>query len=114
MNTPQVPSPASLGKAMSQVGTEDLSKRKPEIVIAVAPYTAGGAEQISFAKGEMILVKKKTETGWWEGELQAKGKQRQLGWFPAAYVKSIGGNGIEGGTVTPSHDKGRAPAVPAG
>ncbi|CAB1430853.1 unnamed protein product [Pleuronectes platessa] len=27
--------------------------------------------------------------GWWEGELQARGKKRQIGWFPANYVKLL-------------------------
>lgn len=38
------------------------------------------------------MIRKKTSTGWWEGELQAKGKKRQVGWFPASYVKLLGGN----------------------
>nr|CAD7418229.1 unnamed protein product [Timema poppensis] len=37
------------------------------------------------------MVRKKTTTGWWEGELQAKGRKRQIGWFPASYVKLLGG-----------------------
>ncbi|OQV19214.1 Intersectin-2 [Hypsibius exemplaris] len=108
-DSPQLPSPASLGKAMAQTNTEDLSKKKPEIAVAVAAYTAGGPEQISFAKGDLILVKKKTETGWWEGELQAKGKQRQIGWFPAAYIKSMAGAppSNNSGSATPVIDKSR-------
>ena len=46
----------------------------------------------------MILVRKRTETGWWQGEIQAsgtgtKGRKRQIGWFPASYVKLLGGGG---------------------
>lgn len=33
------------------------------------------------------MVRKKADSGWWEGELQAKGHKRQVGWFPASYVK---------------------------
>lgn len=33
------------------------------------------------------MIRKKSETGWWEGELQVRGKRRQIGWFPATYVK---------------------------
>lgn len=60
------------------------------------------------------MIRKKTETGWWEGELQAsidnifistvkkrdfileshfsqaRGQKRQIGWFPASYVKLLG------------------------
>jgi len=32
-------------------------------------------------------------SGWWEGELQAKGKKKQVGWFPASYVKPLGSVG---------------------
>lgn len=60
------------------------------------------------------MIRKKTESGWWEGELQvsimsgnirdsfkrlkdnnqwdflqARGKKRQIGWFPASYVKVL-------------------------
>ena len=30
------------------------------------------------------------DDGWWEGELQARGKKRKVGWFPANYVKLMG------------------------
>ena len=64
----------------------------------IAPYTAAGKEQLTLQKGQMILVRKRTETGWWQGEIQAsgtgtKGRKRQIGWFPASYVKLLGGGG---------------------
>jgi hypothetical protein len=37
----------------------------------VAPYTATGKEQLTLQRGQMILVRKKTDTGWWQGEIQA-------------------------------------------
>merc|ERR1719336_1533812 len=55
----------------------------------------------------MIVIKKKTETGWWQGEQsepvpkkgkennllslpeKGKGKKRSVGWFPASYVKLL-------------------------
>ena len=39
----------------------------------IAPYSATSKEQLSLQKGQMILVRKKTETGWWQGEIQASG-----------------------------------------
>lgn len=62
-----------------------------EIVTAIASYTATGSEQLSLEAGQLIQVRKKMATGWWEGELQAKGKKKQVGWFPASYVKPLGG-----------------------
>ena len=66
----------------------------------IAPYSAAGKEQLSLQKGQMILVRKRTETGWWQGEIQAsgtgtKGRKRQIGWFPASYVKLMGGGAAE-------------------
>ncbi|XP_054002399.1 intersectin-1 isoform X6 [Hylaeus anthracinus] len=63
--------------------------RKPEIVQVIAPYQATSSEQLDLQKGQLIMIRKKTDSGWWEGELQARGKKRQIGWFPASYVKAL-------------------------
>ncbi|KAM8851869.1 intersectin-1 isoform 1-T1 [Synchiropus picturatus] len=68
--------------------TSSLGK-KPEIAQVIAPYSATGAEQLTLAPGQLILIRKKNPGGWWEGELQARGKKRQIGWFPANYVKLL-------------------------
>merc|ERR1719427_2183199 len=79
----------------SNSDAEDKSGKKLELASVIAPYTATSKEQLSLAKGQMIIVRKKTETGWWQGELQAggKGKKRAVGWFPASYVKLLAGDG---------------------
>lgn len=41
-----------------------------EIAQVIAPYTATGAEQLTLAPGQLILIRKKNPGGWWEGELQ--------------------------------------------
>ncbi|XP_078492454.1 intersectin-1 isoform X1 [Ciona intestinalis] len=74
---------------------------KPEIATVVAPYNATGDEQLSLQVGQIVLVRKKNESGWWEGELQARGKKRQVGWFPANYVKLMT-SGSSSGKNTPS------------
>uniref|UniRef100_F6VIY5 Intersectin-1 n=1 Tax=Monodelphis domestica TaxID=13616 RepID=F6VIY5_MONDO len=74
--------PGASGKAGS------LGK-KPEIAQVIASYTATGPEQLTLAPGQLILIRKKNPGGWWEGELQARGKKRQIGWFPANYVKLL-------------------------
>ena len=38
-------------------------------------------------------MRKKSASGWWEGELQARGQKRKIGWFPANYVKLLGPGG---------------------
>lgn len=44
--------------------------KKPEIATVIAPYQATSAEQLSLQRGEFIMIRKKTTTGWWEGERQ--------------------------------------------
>ena len=61
--------------------------KKGEIATVIAPYQATSSEQLSLQRGQLVCIRKKTTTGWWEGELQAKGKKKQVGWFPASYVK---------------------------
>ncbi|XP_022081647.1 intersectin-1-like isoform X2 [Acanthaster planci] len=78
--------------------------RKPEIARVIAPYTATSAEQLSLSLGQLIGVRKKNPSGWWEGELQARGKKKQIGWFPANYVQmmSSGGSAPATGASTPT------------
>ncbi|XP_032069539.1 intersectin-2 isoform X3 [Thamnophis elegans] len=71
----------------SKTGT--LNK-KPEIAQVTTAYTASGTEQLSLAPGQLIVILKKNSSGWWQGELQARGKKRQKGWFPATHVKLLG------------------------
>lgn len=84
--------------------------KKPEIATVIAPYQATSSEQLSLQRGQLIMIRKKTTTGWWEGELQAKGKKRQIGWFPASYVKTLGGGGT--GRTTPLQCKTPDPMPP--
>ncbi|KAG1699640.1 Intersectin-1 [Nymphon striatum] len=83
--------------------------RKPEIATVIAPYTATGSGQISLQRGQLIQVRKRSPSGWWEGELQAKGKQRQIGWFPASYVKLLTSSGS-----TPNTSARNTPDITAG
>ena len=41
-----------------------------EIASVLAPYQAIGPEQLSLQIGQLIQVRKKSPSGWWEGELQ--------------------------------------------
>uniref|UniRef100_A0A8D0H951 Intersectin-1 n=1 Tax=Sphenodon punctatus TaxID=8508 RepID=A0A8D0H951_SPHPU len=80
-------SPASLKRVPSPVTKSAMSGE--EIAQVIASYTATGPEQLTLAPGQLILIRKKNPGGWWEGELQARGKKRQIGWFPANYVKLL-------------------------
>ncbi|KAK5640414.1 hypothetical protein RI129_011225 [Pyrocoelia pectoralis] len=77
------------------------STKKPEIASVIAPYQSSSPEQLSLQRGQLIMIRKKTDSGWWEGELQAKGRKRQVGWFPASYVKILNSSGRTSGRTTP-------------
>ncbi|XP_055856502.1 intersectin-1 isoform X3 [Episyrphus balteatus] len=77
-----------------------MRAKRGEIAQVIAPYEATSSEQLSLQRGQLIMVRKKTDSGWWEGELQAKGRRRQIGWFPASYVKILQG-GRNSGRNTP-------------
>lgn len=71
------------------------------------------------------MIRKKSDSGWWEGELQvildylkldsfsyvlnlhlqSKGRRRQLGWFPATYVKVLAGGKMSGRSTPLSSSK---------
>ncbi|XP_060226728.1 intersectin-1 isoform X4 [Meriones unguiculatus] len=80
-------SPASLKRVASPAAKAAIPGE--EIAQVIASYTATGPEQLTLAPGQLILIRKKNPGGWWEGELQARGKKRQIGWFPANYVKLL-------------------------
>uniref|UniRef100_A0A7N4PVM3 Intersectin-1 n=1 Tax=Sarcophilus harrisii TaxID=9305 RepID=A0A7N4PVM3_SARHA len=87
MDSSSSESPAVLKRVASPAAK--LSIPGEEIAQVIASYTATGPEQLTLAPGQLILIRKKNPGGWWEGELQARGKKRQIGWFPANYVKLL-------------------------
>lgn len=51
------------------------------------------------------MIRKKSETGWWEGELQVRGRRKQIGWFPATYVKVMQSGRLSGRSTPVSGGK---------
>ncbi|XP_034037575.1 rho guanine nucleotide exchange factor 6 isoform X2 [Thalassophryne amazonica] len=47
-------------------------------------FKQNNEDELSFSKGEVILVTRQEEGGWWEGTLNGK-----TGWFPSNYVREI-------------------------
>lgn len=107
--------------------------KKPEIVCAIANYKPTGKEQLELKKGQMIQVRKRLESGkfycsfsgcllnlkidsilnfqnlgWCFGEIQIKGKNKQSGYFPESYVKSMGKQ-----SGASKDESGSAPKSPA-
>ena len=51
--------------------------KKAEVATVIAPYTATSTEQLSLQRGQLVKIRKKTTTGWWEGELQVNNKKKK-------------------------------------
>ncbi|CAB1457351.1 unnamed protein product [Pleuronectes platessa] len=64
--------------------------KKPEIAQAVTTTATPTIHQLHLSPGQLIVVLAKNSTGWWLGELQARGKKRQRGWFHSSHVKLLG------------------------
>uniref|UniRef100_A0A3Q2ZVC5 Rac/Cdc42 guanine nucleotide exchange factor (GEF) 6 n=1 Tax=Kryptolebias marmoratus TaxID=37003 RepID=A0A3Q2ZVC5_KRYMA len=47
-------------------------------------FKQNNEDELSFNKGDLILVTRQEEGGWWEGTLNGK-----TGWFPSNYVREI-------------------------
>lgn len=82
--------PSSYVRMMETMTSGKLSENRPEIATAIADYEASGPEQLALKVGQLVHVRKKSKSGWWEGEIQVKGQKRRVGWFPANYVKLLG------------------------
>ncbi|CAH8670863.1 unnamed protein product [Schistosoma haematobium] len=62
---------------------------QPEFARVIAPYKATSAGQLTLQPGQVVQLRKRSPQGWWEGELQQRGHIRQIGWFPADFVRLI-------------------------
>ena len=74
----------------------------------IAPYEPTSADQLALQVGQMIQIRRKTDSGWWEGELQVRGQKRRIGWFPANFVKVLG----PGGSRLSAEASGKIPTQP--
>ncbi|KAF7257474.1 hypothetical protein EG68_06277 [Paragonimus skrjabini miyazakii] len=82
-------SPVDQPPSISNPTTSVTTATKPEFARVIAPYTATAPGQLSLQPGQVVQLRKRSNKGWWEGELQQRGRVRQYGWFPADYVKLI-------------------------
>ncbi|KAM9410329.1 intersectin-2b isoform 2-T2 [Pholidichthys leucotaenia] len=85
---------------LKETDTSSISgKKKQEVAKVVNPHSSTTPEHLSLENGQLILIISKDVSGWWLGELQARGKKRQKGWFPASHVKILESSG---GKSTPA------------
>ncbi|XP_019714353.1 rho guanine nucleotide exchange factor 6-like, partial [Hippocampus comes] len=47
-------------------------------------FKQNNEDELSFTKGDVIIVTRQEEGGWWEGNLNGK-----TGWFPSNYVREV-------------------------
>ncbi|XP_071335113.1 intersectin-2a isoform X2 [Trachinotus anak] len=73
-----------------EVSRPGAPAKKPEIAQAVTTTVTPTTHQLHLSPGQLIVVLAKNSTGWWLGELQARGKKRQRGWFHSSQVKLLG------------------------
>ncbi|KAH9280196.1 Intersectin-2 [Echinococcus granulosus] len=66
--------------------------KTPELAVVVTPFIAQSSEQLSLNTGQYVKIRKRSSNGWWEGETQLRGQDRQIGWFPADYVRLVNAN----------------------
>lgn len=52
--------------------------KKAEVATVIAPYLATSSEQLSLQRGQLVKIRKKTTTGWWEGELQVNKMMKNI------------------------------------
>uniref|UniRef100_H2LMR5 Osteoclast-stimulating factor 1 n=2 Tax=Oryzias latipes TaxID=8090 RepID=H2LMR5_ORYLA len=57
------------------------------LVKARFPFQQTNEDELSFSKGDIIVVRRQEEGGWWEGSLNGK-----TGWFPSNYVRELKGS----------------------
>ncbi|VDL83090.1 unnamed protein product [Nippostrongylus brasiliensis] len=70
---------------------------------AVADFEATAANQLSLRTGDIVCVREKSATGWWEGELQRDG-HTSAGWFPGDYVTPVANDATAQNTATALFD----------
>lgn len=76
-----VSAPAVLAAAVAAVPPE------PAVVKAKASYSynAASAKELSFKKGEILIIRDEDDSGWW----YAENAEKKLGFVPANYVKKM-------------------------
>nr|XP_061785718.1 intersectin-2-like isoform X2 [Nerophis lumbriciformis] len=64
--------------------------KKPEIAQAVTAVSGATTQHLHLSPGQLIVILAKNSSGWWLGELQARGKKRQRGWVKSSNLKLLG------------------------
>uniref|UniRef100_A0A8C6SPU9 Rac/Cdc42 guanine nucleotide exchange factor (GEF) 6 n=1 Tax=Neogobius melanostomus TaxID=47308 RepID=A0A8C6SPU9_9GOBI len=93
-----LPSPSQSSHTLSTVKSKGSLRRQSKsaemaenggssgqlMVKARFNFKQNNEDELSFNKGDMILVTRQEEGGWWEGTLNGR-----TGWFPSNYVREV-------------------------
>ncbi|CAH8575904.1 unnamed protein product [Schistosoma turkestanicum] len=82
---------------------------QPEFARVIAPYKATSAGQLTLQPGQVVQLRKRSHKGWWEGELQQRGHIRQIGWFPADFVRLITPLTVNGSSTSSGQQLSKLP-----
>uniref|UniRef100_A0A3Q4ABC2 Osteoclast-stimulating factor 1 n=1 Tax=Mola mola TaxID=94237 RepID=A0A3Q4ABC2_MOLML len=77
----------SKGSLRRQSKSQEMSENGgggQQMVKARFNFKQTNEDELSFNKGDVILVTRHEEGGWWEGTLNGK-----IGWFPSNYVREV-------------------------
>ncbi|KAM6999763.1 rho guanine nucleotide exchange factor 6 isoform 2-T2 [Tautogolabrus adspersus] len=77
-------SKGSLRRQSKSVEMSENGGGGQSLVKARFNFKQNNEDELSFNKGDLILVTRQEEGGWWEGSLNGK-----MGWFPSNYVREI-------------------------
>jgi len=61
---------------------------KGDIFVGKYDYQQASSEELSFKKGDKIILQRTDDSGWWLGRLETS---KKLGWFPPALVDKFNG-----------------------
>ncbi|VDN42134.1 unnamed protein product [Gongylonema pulchrum] len=81
--------PLTGDSALSE-GLGDLGTGK-----AVADFEATTGNQLSLRIGDVVKVRSKSPSGWWQGEVVLETGAKKTGWFPGDYVEMVGGRELQ-------------------
>ncbi len=68
----------NIPQTLSLPGTGPASgdpSKSQELASVIANFSADSPEQLSLVEGQVVVVKKKLPSGWWEGQIQVNVNQ---------------------------------------
>ncbi|XP_036377408.1 E3 ubiquitin-protein ligase SH3RF1 isoform X2 [Megalops cyprinoides] len=80
----------AVGQRPSPGASEQSSRQRPTVYVAMFPYSPRKEDELELRKGEMFLVLERCQDGWFKGTSMHTGK---IGVFPGNYMSPISRTG---------------------